>query len=184
MIWSRLLPLRPSQERDAAAALYRAVIAQAREPAFYARFGVPDSVDGRFEMIALHMFGLLHRLKQEPDAAALSQELFDIMFVDMDRSLREMGVGDLGVGRRVRAMAEGLYGRMAAYESGLAAGDAELAAAVRRNVYGTIADGAVPETALAGFCGYLRALVVDLGRQSRERLIAGDVTFIPVSSSA
>jgi len=179
MIWSRLLP---SRTNTAAAASYRAIVSQARQPAFYAAYGVPDSVDGRFEMIALHMFAVLHRLKPEPAAAGFSQDLFDIMFADMDRSLREMGVGDLGVGRRIKAMAQGLYGRMAAYEAGLAAGDDELAAALRRNVYGTVDDAAVAAALLPSLCGYVRALVRHMAGETAEQLMAGHVTFpaVPV----
>src|SRR5690349_8287815 len=95
---SRLFPMRQTDHKPAAAALYRAVVGQARTPAFYVAYGVPDTLDGRFDLIALHMFLVLHRLKTDSLAANLSQALFDIMFDDMDRSLREMGVGDLGVG--------------------------------------------------------------------------------------
>ena len=167
----------------AAAPLYRAIVAQARLPIFYASYGVPDSVDGRFDLIALHMFFILHRLKSD-DAPAnqLSQELFDTMFGDMDRSLREMGVADLGVGRRIRAMAEGLYGRMAAYETGLAADDDVLAAGLRRNLYGTVRDTEPAAAALRGMCRYLRAAVRDLAAWPQQRLEAGDVVFPAVPS--
>ena len=123
---------------DAARALYERAVVQARQPVFYASFGVPDSLDGRFDMVALHVFLLLHRLKQEGKTAArLAQCLFDVMFDDMDESLRELGAGDLGVGRRVKAMAKALYGRLAAYQAGLAGDDRELAAALARNLFGT-----------------------------------------------
>ena len=161
-----------------AAILYRAIVEQARRPAFYAACGVPDTLDGRFELIALHMFFVLHRLKVD-DAMAqqLSQELFDTMFGDMDRSLREMGVADLGVGRRIRAMAEALYGRMAAYEAGLAAEDSALAAALRRNLYGTVRDTEPAAAALSAICGYVRAAMREFAAQPLQRLAAGDVTF-------
>src|SRR5579883_227172 len=166
-----------------AAILYRTTVEQARQPIFYSAYGVPDTLDGRFELIALHMFLVLHRLKAEgPAAEPLSQELFDTMFGDMDRSLREMGVADLGVGRRIRAMAEGLYGRMAAYESGLAADDSVLAAALRRNLYGTLRDSEPAAAALAAVCGYVRAAVRGLAAEPLQRLAAGGVTFpdVPV----
>ena len=166
-----------------AAILYRATVEQARQPVFYAAYDVPDTLDGRFELIALHMFFVLHRLKiDDPAAQQLSQDLFDTMFGDMDRSLREMGVADLGVGRRIRAMAEALYGRMAAYEAGLAADDGVLAAALRRNLYGTVRDTEPPAAALAAICGYVRATVRDLAAQPLQRLMAGDVIFpaVPV----
>ncbi len=161
-----------------AASLYRAVVAQARQPIFYTSYGVPDSLDGRFDLIALHMFAVLHRLKIGDGAARqLSQDVFDTMFADMDRSLREMGVGDLGVGRRVRAMAEALYGRMAAYEAGVAADDSVLAAALRRNLYATLKQGEPPSAAVEALCAYIRAMVAGLLAQPLQRLQAGDVVF-------
>lgn len=164
--------------RAAAESLYTAIVAQARRPEFYAALGVPDSVDGRFDMIALHMFLVLHRLKDAgEEATAASQELFDAMFQDMDRNLREMGAGDLGVGRRVRAMAEGLYGRIAAYEDGLGGDDAVLAAALRRNVFGTVNDPGPPVRALSALCGYVRAAATALAAQDIGRLVAGEVAF-------
>src|SRR5258708_35195892 len=118
------------------------------------------------------MFAILYRLKAETGAAGLSQDLFDTMFADMDRSLREMGVGDLGVGRRVRAMAEALYGRMAAYEAGLAADDATLSAALRRNLYGSL--GADAPAAGGAVCALVRSSVRKLAGQGVEQLRARD----------
>lgn len=163
---------------DAAESLYAAAVAQARRPEFYAGLGVPDTVDGRFDMIALHMFLVLRRLKQAGrPAAEMSQALFDAMFADMDRNLREMGAGDLGVGRRVRAMAEGLHGRIAAYDDGLAGDDVVLAAALRRNVFGTMADPGPPVRALSALCGYLRTAGTLLAGQDTAALIGGQVGF-------
>lgn len=182
MLLSRLFATHRSDDKPAAAALYRAVVAQAREPAFFVMYGVPDTVDGRFDLIALHMFLVLHRLKQDSRAAGLSQIVFDTMFEDMDRSLREMGVGDLGVGRRVRAMGEALYGRIAAYEAGLDAGDAELSGALRRNLYGTVEEASLPASTLTALCGYVREAARGLAGQSVETLRAGNVTFPEVPS--
>jgi cytochrome b pre-mRNA-processing protein 3 len=178
MVLSRLFKSKASLE-EAAASLYRDVVAQARQPRFYADYGVPDSVDGRFELLGLHMFFVLHRLKAGDGAAAeLAQVVFDTMFGDMDRSLREMGAGDLGVGKRVRAMAEGLYGRMAAYEAGLASADDEtLAAALRRNLYGTVKEGELPDAALRGLCAYMRATVQHVGGQAQAQIAQGEITF-------
>jgi cytochrome b pre-mRNA-processing protein 3 len=155
--------------------LYRAAVEQARRPAFYARLGVPDSVDGRFDMIALHVFLLLHRLKRDGRAQGpVGQALFDLMFADMDASLREMGVGDLSVGRKVKAMAEGFYGRVAAYEAGLAgAGDA-LEQALRRNLYGTAAPAPAQAAAMAA---YVRRQAAALARMPGEALLAGEAAF-------
>jgi cytochrome b pre-mRNA-processing protein 3 len=123
--------------RASAELAYSRVVEQARRPAFFTAYGVPDTLDGRFELICLHAFLYLHRLKGEADAASLGQQFFDTMFADFDRSLREIGTGDLSVGRQVNRMAEGFYGRVRAYEDGLANGDSALVGALDRNLYGT-----------------------------------------------
>jgi cytochrome b pre-mRNA-processing protein 3 len=174
MVFSRIFR---SGNDKAAIALYGSVVTQARQPAFYAAYGVPDTVDGRYEMIALHMFFVLHRLKSAGGSGELAQQLFDTMFDDMDKNLREMGAGDMGVGKRVRAMAEGLYGRMAAYEAGLAGDDTALTAALRRNVFGTVAEPGPSPASLRGLCDYLRAGVTALGATTAAELNSGSVRF-------
>ena len=165
----------PRAPRRVARLLYARVVEQARRPVFYAAGGVPDTLDGRFEMVALHCFLLLHRLKQQaPKTAKLSQALFDLMFDDMDTSLREMGAGDLGVGRRVKRMAAGFLGRIAAYDAGLAGDAAALAEALRRNVYGTVAGR--PRDA-AAMVDYVRGAAAALDRQPLARLMQGEVDF-------
>ena len=114
---------------------YEAIVAAARHPRFYAEWGVPDTVDGRFDLIVLHVILLLERLKSEANSD-FAQDLTEELFFDMDRSLREMGVGDLSVGKKVRRMAEAFYGRALAYGPHLRAGDTEsLAEALRRNIF-------------------------------------------------
>ncbi len=117
--------------------LYCAAVAAARAPDHYGRLGVPDTLDGRFDMIGLFAFLLIERLRALPHpGAAVAQAVFDAMFSDMDMSLREMGVGDLGVGKRVRAMWEAFHGRAAAYRAPVADADAPaLTAALARNVW-------------------------------------------------
>ena len=171
----------PSRLQAQADALYGAIVAQARHPAFYAALGVPDTLDGRFEMVALHAFLVLHRLKGDaPAGSGTAQALFDTMFADMDRSLREMGTGDLGVGRRVKAMANGFYGRIAAYDAGLAApaDSAVLEDALRRNAFGTVRDPAAPPPeAVAALARYMRDGAVALRAQDKARIEAGRVRF-------
>src|SRR5262245_14569110 len=112
---------RDRQSGRIASILYGAIVAQARNPAFYAQLGVPDSLDGRFEMVVAHLALLWRRLRDiDPEAKALGQELFDLFCTEMDRSFREMGVGDLAVPKRMRRMAEAYYGSAAAYENALA----------------------------------------------------------------
>lgn len=161
---------------ESALALYSAAVVQARWPELYLDYAVADSVDGRFEMISLHVYLLLRRLRAGGAAAQpLSQALADLMFDDMDRSLREMGVGDMGIGKRVRRMAEAFYGRMAAYDAALDGGDpADLDSALMRNVY----RGAPPEPErLAGLAGYVGAKLAALEQQSFADLATGRVTF-------
>jgi cytochrome b pre-mRNA-processing protein 3 len=162
----------------AAAALYTAIVARARDPSFYARRGVSDTTDGRFDMIALHAFLVLRRLKREQAPAGLAQTLFDHMFADMDRNLREMGVGDLSVGRRVKEMASAFYGRVAAYDAALAgpAGDddAALCDAIARNIYRKSAPG--PDD-LALMAGYVRRAAAALDAVPGAALARGDVDF-------
>ena len=164
-------------DRAAVQSAYAAIVARARAPAFFTDWGVPDTLDGRFEVLALHAFLVLHRLKLEHAAtAAFAQALFDTMFADMDRALREMGASDLGVGKRVKEMAMAFYGRVAAYEKGL--GDEEvLLAGLRRNLYGT----AVPESAqLAAVAVYVRRQAKALAEQPVETLLAGRIDFAPL----
>lgn len=152
-------------ERDSAQLLYVAVVAQARQRAFYSDMGVPDSLDGRFEMIALHVALVERRLRAL--SSPLARALCEALFADMDRSLREMGAGDMGVGKRVLAMAQGFYGRAAAYDAAL--GDAVLlAATLRRNVYGTLPDPLDPQ-ALAGYVERCAAALADHPLERFER---------------
>jgi cytochrome b pre-mRNA-processing protein 3 len=169
--WFRRSPVELDAHR-----LYARLVEQARSPAFYDACGVPDSLDGRFEMLAVHVFVALQRLKRAEaesttDTGALAQALFDAMFEDMDRSLREIGVGDLSVGKRVKEMARGLYGRIAAYESGIADGGDALAHALARNVYGTVS--APPAGGLAALERYLRQAVARLDAAPGNALTAG-----------
>ena len=168
---------RSSAQSVAAWRLYKAVVDQARKPGPYLRAGVPDTLDGRFELIALHAFVVLRRLKAEHGRTkALAQALFDRMFDDMDRSLREMGAGDLGVGRRVKAMASAFYGRIGAYESGLAGGDAALQAVLARNLYGTV----TPDPAcIRAMACYLRGQIDHIDSLPLARLMDGDIDFAP-----
>ena len=100
-------------------AIYGMIVTQAREPLFYRALGVPDTVNGRFDLLLLHLWLVLRRLKSVEGGAALSQALFDHFCNDMDDNLREMGVGDLTVPKRMQAFGEAFYGRTAAYDLAL-----------------------------------------------------------------
>ncbi len=173
-LWSRLTGRAPRPLLEARS-LYGAVVAQSRLPEFYRGGGVPDTLDGRFELISLHNHLLLRRLKRDGEAAALAQALFDVMFADMDESLREIGVGDLSVGRRIKQMAQAFYGRIAAYDAGLdEAGDAALEAALLRNLYGTLAS---PPESVSAMAGYVRKAAAALNALDDLSLRAGKVSF-------
>jgi cytochrome b pre-mRNA-processing protein 3 len=161
--------------QDAAELAYRRVVDQARQPAFFLDIGVPDTLDGRFELICLHAFLFLNRLKGEaPPAPQLGQRFFDAMFADFDRSLREMGTGDLSVGPQVKRMAKAFYGRIDAYERGLAQGDGVLKAALVRNLFGTVAS---EEPSLAAMTRYVRREAGRLWQQPIAELLAGEISF-------
>jgi cytochrome b pre-mRNA-processing protein 3 len=115
-------------------AIYGMIVAQAREPLFYREFGVADSVDGRFDMLVLHLWLVLRRLQRLEAGAGLGQPLFDHFCSDMDANLREMGVGDLTVPRRMQQFGEAFYGRAAAYDAALDAGAEPFAKALCKNV--------------------------------------------------
>lgn len=156
----------PRPDKREAQHLYIALVAQARNPVFYESLAVPDSLDGRFEMITLHMFLILERVKtgfeRHVDWRELSRLLIETYLADMDRSLREMGAGDTGIARRVQAMASGFYGRMDAYRK---AGTDNQAwqEALRRNVYGTSDVFCGRETqALADYCLASQALLAQM----------------------
>jgi cytochrome b pre-mRNA-processing protein 3 len=114
--------------------IYGMIVTQAREPLFYRAFGVSDTVNGRFDLLVLHLWMVLRRFRSIHRAVDISQALFDRFCEDMDANLREMGVGDLTVPKRMQAFGEAFYGRAAAYDAALAAGADALALAVCKNV--------------------------------------------------
>jgi cytochrome b pre-mRNA-processing protein 3 len=134
---------RKQRERNIAA-LYGAIVTQARHPSFYTAYGVPDTVNGRFDMIVMHLALLLDRIAAERgDVRAIGQGVFDLFCSDMDDHLREMGVGDLAVPRKMRRVAEAFYGRYAAYCAAIAADDKQaLEGALARNVFSGRSNGA------------------------------------------
>jgi cytochrome b pre-mRNA-processing protein 3 len=166
----------PTASAKIAREIYLLIVAKARQPYFYDRLGVPDTVDGRFDMITLHAILVIERLARTGRATkGLSQQIFDEMFADMDRSLREMGAGDLSVGKKVRKMAEVFYGRARAYRAALAQeGDDALAAALARNVYG--GEGARPENA-PRLARYVMAVAKSLSALPESDIHAGILQF-------
>ena len=152
-------------------ALYGMIVAQARMATFYRDYRVADTVIGRFELLVLHLALVVDRLSENEASKALGQGLFDRFCQDMDHNLREMGVGDLKVPEEIRRMGEAYYGRAQAYRTALQAVDGQaLVEAVRRNVYGGMAEAAAGRLA-----AYIRALAADL--KGQDILAAGSLRF-------
>ena len=166
-------PFRRTPRDDTIAALYGAIVAQARSPAFYRSYGVPDTVNGRFELILLHAVLLVSRLEAEGGPVRqLGQAVFDHFCSDMDANLREMGVGDIAVPRKMKAIGEAFYGRKRAYESAMAApGLEELAAALVRNV------GTAAESGQKRLATYVRSTAERLAALNGDALGRGEIAF-------
>lgn len=157
--------------------LYGAAVAASRAPHFYEALGVPDTAAGRFELVSLHVGVLIRRLRAFADKPGqeLSQAVFDAMFADMDVNLREMGIGDLSVGKRVKMLWEGFHGRAQAYAAALDADDMQgLATALARNVW---AAGTPPEGAPAALAERARAMAVMLDGQVFADFVQGRAVF-------
>jgi cytochrome b pre-mRNA-processing protein 3 len=172
-------------------ALYGMIVAQARSPAFYADYGVPDTVEGRFDLIVLHLVLVLARLGRDHEPRlgpgrhaelargrsperALGQGLFDAFCRDLDDNLREMGVGDLAVPREMRRFGEAFYGRQAAYREALAAADdRELEKALARNIF----EAAGTDDRAARLARYARAVAKLLDTVGEDALVAGQLVF-------
>jgi len=155
-------------------AVYSAIVAQSRQPRFYAEWGVPDTVTGRFDMISLHMALLFRRLRAESGKQKeFSQAVFDLFFKDMDRSLREMGVGDLGVPKRIQKMGNIFFGLLAAMNEAMDRNDVQaLEAVLTRNILGE--DSSQHVAALAQ---YLLAEDRALGSQQANAITNGTLSF-------
>jgi cytochrome b pre-mRNA-processing protein 3 len=155
--------------------LYGMIVTQARLPAFYVDYGVPDTIEGRFDLIVLHLVLLLRRLERETgQASSLGQRLFDAFCRDLDGNLREMGIGDLAVPKHMRRFGEAFYGRQAAYTAAFNSEDErDFEKALARNIFqaDSIDDSAVR------LARYARAAVAALNGQERGAFIRGEVSF-------
>ncbi|SFO26265.1 cytochrome b pre-mRNA-processing protein 3 [Bradyrhizobium sp. Ghvi] len=154
-------------------AIYGMIVTQAREPIFYRDLGVPDTVNGRFDLLLLHLWLLLRRLRTvAQDGVGLSQALFDRFCEDMDDNLREMGVGDQSVPKRMRAFGEAFYGRVQAYDQAIDKGGEALAQAICKNIL----SGAGPDHAQR-LAAYAEAANAHLGQTGDPALLAGSFKF-------
>jgi len=154
--------------------LYDSVVERARQPLFYTDFAVSDSIEGRFELYSLHVILLLHRLKgQGPQATDTAQALFDTFISQLDHALREIGVGDLSVAKKMRKLGEAFYGRAKAYETILAAPDMEgLPALIERTLYAEV-DRPATETLVS----YVQRSVAALAGAPLEEVVAARLNW-------
>jgi len=158
--------------------LYTAAVAAARDPYLFTEIGAPDTLDGRFDVIGVYAFLAIQRLKREPEPGPeLAQAVFDAMFSDMDINLRELGVSDMSVGKRVRAMWEAFHGRALAYSQAMEANDpTALEAALARNIW----RGAEPPAgAAAALARLVLAQDAHLAAQPMTGLAEGEIHFLP-----
>ncbi|EKS38294.1 ubiquinol-cytochrome C chaperone family protein [Afipia broomeae] len=177
MLWPFNRFRNPTVPRGTIEAIYGMIVAQAREPVFYTDLGVRDTVNGRFDMLVLHLWLVLRRLQPIEGGSVLSQALFDHFCADMDDNLREMGVGDLTVPKRMQAFGEAFYGRSTAYDLALEAGEAELAQALSKNVF----NGEALERAKA-LAGYVRDVSARLAALDDAAVRRGAWTFPKVAT--
>jgi cytochrome b pre-mRNA-processing protein 3 len=160
---------------------YDAVVAQARQPEFFTRGGVPDTTEGRFELLLLHLFILLHAIRQAPQAGVFGQKVFDTAFDYLDWNLREIGVGDMTVGKKIKRMAEIFYGRVTQYREALDTGEGPLADMIGTTLYPASAHpGAAVTRELAA---YVAEAVAIISAQAARVLTEGQVTFPAVTQA-
>ncbi|MDP1975672.1 MAG: ubiquinol-cytochrome C chaperone family protein [Alphaproteobacteria bacterium] len=149
--------------------LYQRLVEQARSPLFYETLKIEDSIKGRFELILIHAFLVLHRLKKHKK---LGQNLFDLLFYDLDRSIRELGVGDLSVGKKIKSFAELFYARIECYEKGLDDFDF-----LKQSLVSFFEKSALDSLKLADLALYMTRQVEILTKISDTDLIKGEIVF-------
>jgi cytochrome b pre-mRNA-processing protein 3 len=172
---SRLFGRKRQVRQDILIRTYEAIVAAARQPVLFSDWQVPDTPLGRFESLSLHMILFLHRTKAaETGLKALGQEVVEEFFKDVDHSLRELGIGDTSVPKRMKKLARMFYGRAAAYDSGLESGDSgALAAALERNIF---PEG--PQWAHAPkMATHVMAIAKSLAAQGAADILAGNINF-------
>lgn len=174
-MFKRLFSQRPAYA--AGQRLYAAAAAQARDPALYREGGAPDVIEGRFELYLIHVALVVNRLRGEgPRAQETNQVVFDAFLKGLDDALREMGVGDLSVGKKMRRLGEAFYGRAKGYAAALEPGadPADLPALVARTLF---ADEPDADAHAAAMARYVRATADHLAAQPTDRLLLGEAAF-------
>ena len=180
MIWQALQQLykTPHQQKSLdvqrVEQLYNTVISQARNPYFYTQCHVSDTPEGHFDMIALHLFLVLQRIKKIPNSDQFSRLLIEWFVDDIDANLREMGTSDLRVGKKVRLMTEALFGRLDAYRTTFEQEPDKISEVITRNVFRA---RQIPPHVISALIGYFFSQSDYLAKQSDETVLQGRVVF-------
>jgi len=169
--------------------LYAQALSNTRAPAFYIDGGVPDTFDGRFDLLMLHLFLILNPLIETPENDAIAQAVFDVTFKDMDQTLREMGIGDMGVPKHQKRMMKAFNGRMHSYKIAIepesfadkdikGLGPTTLEGALRRNLFGTVVDAdGFDASYVDKMAHFVRHNVVEQGKAVND-IVQGRITFV------
>lgn len=175
--------LTKTKTTDFPSLIYGKIVEQSRHPALYTRYGVPDTLDGRFEMILLHLYLYFERLGTgDPVLTALRQDVFDAFTNDMDSALREIGVGDQSVPKKMKVMAEAFYGRAKAYKSAASDGNTNaFAEAIKRNVFPED-EGRSDQAHM--LLHYAEASAEKLMRLDQSQILSGEVAFADAEMAA
>lgn len=165
--------------------VYRAMLTHSRLPDFYIRFGVPDTFDGRFEVLLLHIYLVFHRIKEHGKYKDLSQRIFDVTFKDMDQTLRQSGVGDMGIPKHMKRMMAAFNGRMHAYRAAMSLQEGDLRnqslfEALKRNVYGTVEKP--NDIMIEDMAKYVLASVDLFNQQDLQTFVLGNILFLKPSA--
>ncbi|MCK5424226.1 MAG: hypothetical protein KAI89_02560 [Emcibacter sp.] len=170
---------RNKKNKDAAYALFTEIVAQSRMPHFYSDWGIADTLDGRFDLIILHVSLVVRRFEKDDDnkqMALLIRHLREVLFENMDMSLREIGVGDMSIGKKVKVMAEAYYGRAAAYAKAIQSDDirTSLKSALIRNIY---REQPPEDATLDDLMSYVMAQIKCLDAQKNDDFLQAKITF-------
>lgn len=156
----------------------------ARDPYFYEELAVPDTTEGRFDLLLVHLFLIIHRVKDEEGGRALSQALFDTVFFNIDKGYREIGVGDMGVPKRIKKLMLAFNGRMHAYEKAMAAGRDVLEAALDRNLYHEVHFKDGDTSILNTMSAYMSHNAQHLQSQAITDIMGGKIDFTAPTKTA
>lgn len=165
--------LKPKENRGNSQEVYQKTLEHSLSPAFFAQHKVPDTFDGRFDMLLLSLFIVMERLI-EAGENDFNQALFDQTFANMDQTLREMGIGDMGVPKHQKKMMKAFNGRTHAYKEGLQSGD--LTDALKKNLYGTLED--VDDETLSNMQSYVLKALEHLKMQNAADIKNGQIDFL------